>query len=100
MNKTVRRPAWRATGLAACAAGMARTGALAPLTARAQTIVMSGNLGDFEAFDNIAEPAHGLEIQMEDIWAADITQAINEVTASQLRPWTALPEVNQAPSVR
>lgn len=61
---------------------------------------MSGSLGDFDVFDNLAESAHGFEIQMEDIRAADIAQAINEVMASQFRPWTAQREVNRASSVR
>ena len=43
MKKSVRKPARRAAGSVACAtASIVRTGALAPLTARAQTIVMSG----------------------------------------------------------
>ena len=71
MKKIARRLAWRASGLAA---GAALVGVLAPLTAQAQAVVMAGSLGNFDVLNNTGEPAHGFEIQMEGIQAADLTR--------------------------
>ena len=75
MEKIARCLARRACGLAAwTAAGVALAGALAPLTAQAQAVVMAGSLGNFDVLNNTGEPAHGFEIQMDGIQAADLTR--------------------------
>jgi List-Bact-rpt repeat protein len=44
----------------------------APLVAHAQSAVMVGTLGNFDVLNNTGQEAHGFEIQLEGIHAADI----------------------------
>jgi uncharacterized repeat protein (TIGR02543 family) len=43
-----------------------------PIVARAQQVVIVGFLGNFDVLNNTGEQAHGFEIQMEGVHAADI----------------------------
>ncbi len=46
--------------------------ALSTAPVSAQSAVMVGTLGNFDALNNTGEPAHGFEIEMEGVQAADI----------------------------
>jgi len=70
LHRPYRRPAWyrKAVIGAALSLGLLTL----PITARAQQAAIVGSLANFDVLNNTGEQAHGFEIQMEGIHAADL----------------------------